>query len=432
MKSVTLSSTRSGLNALLPPRAPLTRLPQCKRFHSIVVGAGYTGLGAARRLAELLPDEEIFVLEASEVGEGASGRNSGFLGLNPSQPEANANGTARDDALRKIRIQTAGLDLLRSLVTRHGIDCDWDEMAPRICGAATAGGERSARGARESLQSWGLRCMELSGEDLKEIIGTDYYRYGYQPLKHALVQPAALVRGLAESLPANVTLLERNAVEAIEGASPFVVKTSRGDFEADKVFVANNANARELGLLNDRLFAVYTYGALTPELDDDELQRLGTTRAWGVHPPTAIGTTMRKMLRRFLIRSGYSYENESSDLAKVRASLEQLYRNRFPGMRSYDLEHVWGGAICMTYNRQFYFGEPRRGLFAAVGCGGGGVVRGSIHGKLLAEMACGSQSELLSDRLALSGPSWIPPEPFRRIGAATSMAWGRWRAGREC
>lgn len=125
LKSATLSSKRSGFNALLPPCPPLTRVPQ---HRSIVVGARYPGLGAARRMAELLPDEQIFVLEALGVGEGASGRNSEVLRLDPNQPEANANGTARGDALRKIRIQTVGLDWLRSLVTWHRIDCDWDGM----------------------------------------------------------------------------------------------------------------------------------------------------------------------------------------------------------------------------------------------------------------------------------------------------------------
>lgn len=244
------------------------------------------------------------------------------------------------------------------------------------------------------------------------------------------MQPAALIRGLADALPSNVTVLENTPVEAVEGAGPFRVRTQQGEFVADKVFIANNAHARALGFLTDRMVSVYTYGALTPKLDDNQLARFGDLPAWGVIPANRMGTTMRKVLGRFLIRSASSYEREA-DPKKIRSTLTKLFQNRFPGMRSYELEHVWGGVTAITSNGENYFGELQPGLYASVGCQGAGVLRASIHGKLLAEMACGSQSPLLTDRLRLSEPNWIPPEPFRGIGALAKMAYEGWRAGRE-
>lgn len=243
-----------------------------------------------------------------------------------------------------------------------------------------------------------------------------------------MVQPAALIRGLADTLPPNVTLLERTAVEKIEGTTSFQVQTERDRFVGEKVFVANNAHARSLGIALDRMVVVHTYGALTP--DDGELDHLGNLPEWAILPPTAMGTTMRKWKRRFLIRSGHSYERETS-IDKVRSLLSMLYRNRYPAMRSYAFEHVWGGGVGITSNRENYFGELRPGLFVSAGCQGAGVLRGTIHGKLLAEPACDSQSSLLTDRLKLSGPNWIPPEPLRGVGAVAKMAWARWQAGRE-
>ncbi|WP_164305322.1 FAD-dependent oxidoreductase, partial [Streptococcus pneumoniae] len=73
---------------------------------------------------------------------------------------------------------------------------------------------------------------------------------------------------------------------------------------------------------------------------------------------------------------------------------------------------AWGGLTAVTHNGGFYFGEARPGLYASVGCGGAGVVRGTIHGKLLVELACGSQSALLTDRLKQKSPNWLPPEPL--------------------
>ena len=45
----------------------------------VVVGGGFAGLSAARRLTQLQPGARIVVLEAGRIAEGAAGRNSGFM-----------------------------------------------------------------------------------------------------------------------------------------------------------------------------------------------------------------------------------------------------------------------------------------------------------------------------------------------------------------
>jgi glycine/D-amino acid oxidase-like deaminating enzyme len=149
-----------------------------------------------------------------------------------------------------------------------------------------------------------------------------------------------------------------------------------------------------------------------------------------VIPAHPIGTTLRKVRNRLLVRSGDSYEREHST-AQVQAMLSKLYRRRYPAMTSHNFKYVWGGVTAITRNGGLYFGQVRPGLYASAGCNGSGVVRGTIHGKLLAEMACGSQSALLSDRLALEGPNWIPPEPIRRIGVRSRILLEQLVAGRE-
>lgn len=422
---------RSGWNALLPPREVRDRVPTSRSFASVVIGAGYTGLAAARRLAELEPDREVLIIDSSELGEGSAGRNSGFLSCGPNEPRANRHGTVDEAAARQIRIYKAGLDWLRSLVETHRIDCGWDESAPRLHAAATPAGERRVRASCSKNRRWGIECAEFDRSELARMIGTDYYRYGYRPESTAYVQPAALVRGLGDTLPAAARLLERTPVLKVEGKGPFTIVTSRGDFKADRVLIANNVHARALGLLRDRMIAIYTYAALTPELDPSELARLGELPQWGVIPGHRMGTTLRKFQNtRFLVRSGDSYEREMPT-ARVREMLTELYRRRFPQMASHVFEHVWGGVTAITHNGGLYFGQVRPGLYAAAGCNGSGVVRGTIQGKLLAEMACGSQSALLSDRLALEGPNWIPPEPFRSIGVMSSIALEQFQAGLE-
>ncbi|MCK1315476.1 FAD-binding oxidoreductase [Bradyrhizobium sp. 23] len=430
IKHLTQYNTRSGWNALLPPRVPCDQKPAKTRFASIVIGAGYTGLAAARRSAELEPAKEVLVLEASEIGEGPSGRNSGFVSVVPSKPMANAYGSAEDDALRKLRISLAGQEWLRSLIQEHNIDCDWDEESLRISAAATPKGAVDARNWLQSLRTWGFTCRVLSDEDRVAGLGTDYYTTAFDFRPRALVQPAALIRGLAASLPANVTLLERTLVTRVEGTGPFQVQSTKGTFTADRLFIANNAQARDLGMLPDRTVTILTYAALTPPLDGRELAKLGAAPIWGMTPIDSMGMTMRKLKDRFLVRSMSSYGRET-DPKTVRNELTRLYRNRYPRMNSHAFEYVWGGSMAFTGNGGFFFGEARPNVFGAVGCNATGVVRGTINGKLLAELACRSQSQLLTDRLRQVGPNWLPPEPFRGIGAMSRMAWLRHKAGRE-
>jgi glycine/D-amino acid oxidase-like deaminating enzyme len=422
--------SRSGWNALLPQRIAKKQVPKDRRFRTVVVGAGYTGLAAARRLVELAPGEEVLLIDASIIGEGASGRNSGFLLINPGEPSANAAGFTEDWGVRQIALVQAGLDWLRQLVETYSIDCNWEESVPAVTVAATSLGEKSVRATRSRYGAWNLESKEYRHDELQRLLGTDYYRYGIQSLTRALVQPAALHRGLADSLPHEVTLLENTTVNSFSGEAPFRLHTNRGELVADRLFVTNNLHARSLGIARNRMIGIYTYGAFTPQLDEAQLNLLGEAPQWGALPAHRMGTTMRKAMGRLLIRSGDSYEREL-DPGKVRAMLTRLYRNRFPNMRTYEFEHIWGGLTAVTHNGAFYFGQVRPGLFASVGCGGAGVTRGTIHGKLLAEFACGSQTTLLSDRLKLNGPNWLPPEPFRRMGVTAQIAWEQWIAGAE-
>ena len=68
-----------GWAELLPPRQPCAELVTDKRVAWAVIGAGLTGLACARRLAKLHPEQEILLLDARCVGQGASGRNSGLF-----------------------------------------------------------------------------------------------------------------------------------------------------------------------------------------------------------------------------------------------------------------------------------------------------------------------------------------------------------------
>lgn len=407
----------SGWNALLAARRP-GPAPAGKRFTTIVIGAGYTGLAAARRLAELRPDEDILVVEAGLVGEGASGRNSGFLINLPHGPFPPRHA---DAPARQLRMFAMGLAWLGDIVSRHAIDCHW-HPAGKYHGAASKVGVGNLRSALDTYRRWGIPCAELDAGELRRRLGTGYYRYGFIAHNNVFVQPAALIRGLADTLPANVHLAENEPVIQLDEGESFKVHTARADYVADKVIIANNGFAARLGYLADRLISMYTYAAITPPLPDGELAKLGVEDEWGLIPASRIGSTLRRIHGgRFMVRSGYSYGKEASAENAARL-LAAVYQRRYPGMRSHGFEHVWGGTTALTRNGANVFGAIRKNLYINAGCNGTGVLKGTTYGRLLADLIAGHDSPELADALSLERASWLPPEPIRRIAVHTAIA----------
>ena len=158
----------------LLPAAPPPRRLECElEADCVVVGAGFTGLAIARRLAELRPGWRIALLEAQRVGFAASGRNSGFAGaLSHRDPDVD-----REGLMRVVRLSRAGVAWLREQVKTHAIACDWSECG-RIHAAREARSLRNLDHLRRMLDAAGESFVELDRGALAEAIGTDHYRAG--------------------------------------------------------------------------------------------------------------------------------------------------------------------------------------------------------------------------------------------------------------
>jgi len=401
-----------GWNALLPQRDATAGLSGTIDADVAVVGAGYTGIAAARRYAELSPSADVVLLEASTLGEGNPGRNSGFL-LEVSL----ANDADPDNVERMRRCNALIGDTLQGIVRDA-------RASGRDCGLVRSGTYRAAAGRqglaafdhyRRFLEAAALPFETLDREDLAGRIGTRFYERGLYSPHCWLAQPAALVRALATRLPETVRLYERSPALALRVLRHgFELVTPDGRVKARQVVLANNAFAKNLGIGASRLVAMYTYAGLTEPLDDEAIAGLGSDAQWGLLPAHRLGSTLRRTPDgRLLLRSLYGYEREA-DNASVERRLRGALARRFPALGDVRFASVWGGATGYTRNGAPLWGEVRPGLFVSAGCNGGGVVKGTLFGRLLAEYAHGLD---VPDVGALFGrASWMPPEPFRRLG----------------
>src|SRR5262249_49441742 len=117
--------------------------------------------------------------------------------------------------------------------------------------------------------------------------------------------------------------------------------------------------------------------------------------------------------------------------ARISELLTESYRRRYPHMASHSFEHVWSGVTALTRNGATFFGELRPNVYVSAGCNGVGILKGSMFGRLLADLAIGLDSEELHQVLAMEKPTWLPPEPFRKIGVMSAIRYHAATAGPE-
>jgi glycine/D-amino acid oxidase-like deaminating enzyme len=421
-------ANKCGWNAMLPPRIPRPALGTDLAVDYAVIGAGFTGLAIARRLQELDPQARIIVLEASTIGEGASARNSGFTSADVLPRTATMAGAEK--ARRQTALIRGAFDWLTGTLRDYDIACDMKRVGS-IRAAATEAGEASLCSVIEVARANGIAHSVLRRQEIAERTGSGYYRLGLFLNDTYLLQPAALIRGLADALSASVTLYENSPVRQIDRtAKGWELTTDGGTVRARCVALTNTSFIPRLGYLKLRMATIFTYAAVTEALGKADLGHLGTAPAWGLLPVHRLGTTSRRIGRdRLMVRSLYAHETELSQ-TEVVTKLRDRFERRWPGLRHVGFEHVWGGATAFTLNGAPWWGKIDEGLFASGGCNGSGIAKGTMLGRHLAELirGVGNPAEVTA---AMGTASLIAPEPFRSIGFNIVSTLESRKAGRE-
>lgn len=387
-----------------------------------IIGAGWTGIAAAKRWHELAPTDAITLLDSSEIGEGNPGRNSGFLLQIALAEDANPRQIERMAQCNELSGETMAQIVAEVQQSGHQEDL---QRAGTYRAAASRIGLKSLNKYRAFLEAARLPFEELNRHALRERLGTDFYQQGLYSPDCYLAQPAAVIRALAAQLPNDIQLYENTPALSLKNAQGgWRVTTPNGNVTCRKLMLANNAFSKELGVGGSRLVAMYTFAGLTPVLGDEQLAGLGTDTNWGLLPTHRLGSTLRRTVDgRLLIRSMYGYEKEHSK-HRIEVELAKRVHRRFPALANTEFEHVWGGAVGFTLNGGALWGEAKPGLFVSAGCNGGGTVKGTLLGRLLVDKAHGMN---VPDVPKLFGrASWIPPEPLRTIGfhiASTVESW---------
>ncbi|MGK0149683.1 NAD(P)/FAD-dependent oxidoreductase [Pseudomonas putida] len=409
-----------GWYHLSPKRQARPALKGDAKAPFVVIGAGFTGLAAARQLALNFPDKQIILVEAQEVGFGTSGRNAGFaidLPHDISTPDYIGElGKAR----KILAMNRQGQSILHDLVQEHGIECHLRQSG-KYQAALEEHGLSVLEAYRGGLEKLGQECTMVEGDELPEHIGTKFYKRALYTPGTMLLQPAMLVKGLADTLPANVTLFEHTPITSVTYGPQTILHHPNGQITAEKLILANDAFGTHFGFLPRSLLPIFTYGSITRPLTLAEQKDLGGKDFWGVIPGHPFGTTVRRTHdNRIFVRNSFSFipDGRAKDeyLHKFRENHKRSFDRRFPMLPDVGFEYTWGGGLAMSRNGAGFFGQLLPNVYGALGSNGLGITRGTVTGTLLADWLAGKDGELIQFLLNGPKPAINPPEPFLSMG----------------
>ncbi len=425
----------------MPAGLEYPELKQSQTADVAIVGAGFAGLSAARRLNQLDPKSRVIVLEARRIAEGSSGRNSGFMIDVPHNLGSKDYLGTLDDDLQQISMNREAIEFANQVADEFPMPEDTFSIPGKINGAASENGHKFNLKFAKHLDHLGERFEWLDAKTMKETTGSDFYLSGLKMPGTAIIQPAAYITGLARGIyTSGVEIFENTPViEIAREGNRWKLKTPAASIDAERVVLAVNGHVESFGYFTRRLIHIYLYASMTRRLTQDEVQILGGESRWGLTPSDPFGSTVRRISgagdNRIVIRNGISWAPNRTVSAKRMNRLTQAHDRsfdaRFPQLGEVTMDYRWGGLLCLSRNSVPAFGELEENLFSACCQNGLGVAKGTLSGKLAAELICGSSSPSLEYFRQQAQPRKLPPEPFASIGGNLSLRWGEFKAGKE-
>ncbi len=420
----------NGWSAVLPPRAAHPALGGDVTADWIVLGAGYAGLAAARRLAENRPDETIALIDAGQAGENASGRNSGFAIDLPHNVGSSLE--ELEGPQRFMRLARFSIGYLQQQIETHGIACDWSHDGKYHAAVSPRGVRDVLDPLAKELEALGEPFEWIEKADLTGKLGSEHFTAAIYTPGGALMNPAGLTRGLADSLPDTVTVFENSPVTDAVFENGVHLMTAQGSLRAPRIIIAANGYSEQFGFYPRKFLHLIAHASLSRQLTAQERATYGVDRPWGMTPANAFaGITMRYTNdHRILIRQGLAYcpdQKISTDQqTAIKARHKALFDARFPMLPDVGMEHTWSGIVCLSRNSAPGFGKLASNVWSAVCQNAVGVTKGTFSGVLAADMATGRDNPLIDDMLSLGEPDPLPRRPFLDIGVRSRFAWELW------
>jgi gamma-glutamylputrescine oxidase len=382
-----LAKARSWYQDNAPPPTRFPPLVGDQYGDVVIVGGGYTGRAAALTLGEA--GYEVVLLEADQLGNGASGRNGGQVatGYNKNYATLAARyGTGEARAMKDIA--DAGLRWLKDRVVRHQIDCNLRMGYLHV--AEKARHMRELREIHAEATDWGdPEPLLIEHADIGDWVASGRYEGGMLDSASGQLHPYRYVQGLAAAAAAlpTVRLYENTPVTAIDtGAKPSAT-TAHGTVHAKHMIIAGNAFATLDGRMTCKIMPVGTYIVGTQPMDPARADALIKDRVAVCDLNFVLNYYRISPDHRMLFGGRVSYTGR--DEPGLRPRIRSVMLRYFPQLSDLKIEYCWGGYVAITMNRLPHLGRLGPSTLFAQGYSGQGVILAGMAGALMAEAVKG-------------------------------------------
>ncbi len=389
-----------------------------KRAHVVIVGAGYAGLSTALELAKL--GIECVVLEAKELGHGASTRSGGAVsgGVNIGKSFSGKSlDPASDRAASLLADASDAFANIERLIAEEGIDCHWQKTG-RFVGAWTprhyASQAKRVDKLNENAQSGSYM---IPRERQREEIASDYYYGGMVVERAACLHPALYYKGMLDAVRRRgVTVCAMAPVGRITGApGGWTVTTGRGTIMASEVVIGTNGYTGDITPdLKRRLIPIASHIIATEELPAEVAAAL-------VPNKRTLSDTRRVLCyyrlspdhRRVIFGGRARFTPVPPEVSAP--ILHQFMTERFPQLAGVRVTHAWTGNVAFTFDALPHMGQ-QNGMHYALGCNGSGVAMMTYLGTQTARKIAGTANAVSAydagefpDHPLYTGNPWFLP-----------------------
>jgi len=354
-----------------------------------VVGGGIAGCSAALHLAER--GYRVALLEEHRVGWGASGRSGAqaIHGVAAGQVKLERL-LGPGDARAVWDISLEGLALMRELIRRFDIACDWVD-GYLLCAVKP----RQVRELEAELEELRERDAYASvrwipREELRTLLASERYLAALYDSNSGHLHPLNYTLGLARAAEAcGVRIFEGSRALSFVPGEKVRVPTPRGEVRARYLVLCGNVYLGETApALARKIMAVATYIVATAPLGAERARALVTNNAAVCDMNWVLDYFRRSADNRLLFggRVNYSGLKSFDAPAATRARMLRV----FPQLADVRIDYAWGGEVDITLNRAPHFGRLSPNVFFLQGFSGHGIALTGIAGKLVAEAISGT------------------------------------------
>ena len=401
----------------------------------LIIGAGYTGLSAARKLGQLYPNKKIIIVDAQLAGEGASSRNSGYL-VDTTLNDGFTSNKELENYKKKADIYKLGIEAVKRFIKEHQVDCDWNECG-KYFASSKEEDKRILENFSETLSKLGFEHNILSNNDLTKRLGTNFYNIALHTKGGILLHPGKLVRAMIDTLPENVDLYENSQLLNWNNSNGSInCNFKNGSIKTIKVIFATNGFLKSLGIKTNYNFPITLTASMTRPLVNDEFKSIGEPKEWGVLPVKPMGATIRMTKdRRILIRNTAEVHNPfmmSQAVLKKRAMKHKIgIKKRFHQLPDNIIQSTWSGIVSRTRNSSQIFEKLNDNIYIAGCYNGSGIGVGTLFGEQIAIKASNEKTSEIKIIEARKKATWLPPQPFLDLGIKARLMYERLKARSE-